>query len=1119
MNRRLIYLWLLACFLVAGRVYGQSNSLIVSGVVTDGTKNETLPGVSIKVKGTTIGTTSNAEGKYSLNVPSTASTLVFSFIGFDSQEITIKGRTAINVTMASNSKSLTEVVIVGYSQQTRQKNTAAVSKLDTKQLVNAANPSPLAAMQGKIAGVSIPLSNGQPGAAPVNVIIRGGSKPNVYGQGTGNANGNPYLNSDGSSPLVVIDGVFRTLNDLNPDDIESLQVMKDAASTAIYGARGANGVIVVKTKSGKFGSGKANITFNYRTNREVATGQEKYMTAAQYIALARTTIKNTSDPQDKNAFLNNAGFSAGTKVYTAKGQYGNAMYTTALYDNIVAVEGQAYVDNLLAKGWETMDDPVNPGSKLLFDDNHYQDLLWNTGTTNNYNLSIDGGSDVASYNVSFNHINQEGTFVGTSYKRYSALGNFSFKASNNIQVNASLNYQNLLPNYVDGYTNDIVRATRITPLIRLFKDDGTPTTGEVLTVRNRFHTLAYDDNNISTERVVSKVDLDWNIVKGLHFRPAVSYLIGDARTIFSRKAFPDPIQFATSRLKTENQNNTRQLMIDQILQYDYSWKVSHHFMLLGGFNYTRNTGNAIDIGSQRGTNDYITTISEPPLTTVNGTTVTNVTNFGTTLSENKSASFFGQFGYDYEGRYLVNAVIRRDGFSNFSPGNRYATFPSASIGWNIFKESFWKQNNLVSMLKLRGSWGQAGSNDLSYTDTYGGYSATVYNQLSGIQRANLSNPNLRWETTQTTDVAVDAGFLGDRINLTVDLYNKLTKDRLDSKPLPAEAPFSSIIFNNGVLQNKGIEIELQATVLRAKDFRWNANLAYAYNSQKIISLPDNGRLKNRQGGGVIADPGTGTDIEVGGFAEGERPYSYYAWKVEKVFSTDAEAATWSATHKDIASTTGGLAVGKKAGDYQFADINNDGIIDTKDLVFIGYKTPNVTGGMQNSFTYKSFTLRFNMDFALGHVISNGNLARSLGQARAYNEGAPIEALGNDIWQKPGDEGKKYARFSFGDADVGQKNYVRQAAADVGTGSAYASDVSTMITKGDFLAFRELYLSYDLSKKLMSKIKSTGLTVFLSATNLGYLTKYKGQNPESYVGFDPGGYPRPRQYTFGASLRF
>jgi TonB-linked SusC/RagA family outer membrane protein len=1118
MRRKLLILLLMACCVAIGKVNAQTNAFTVSGVVSDGTRNETLPGVSVKLKGTSIGTLSDMNGKYTLRVPSSSSTLIFSFIGYDNTELSINGRETINVTLNANSKSLSEVVVVGYSQQTREKNTASISKLDAKQLVNTANATAINALQGKIAGVAIPISNGQPGSAPSNIIIRGGSKLNVYGTGTGNSGGDQVLSSDASSPLVIVDGIFRPMKDINPDDIESLQVMKDAASTAIYGARGANGVIVIKTKGGKFGSGKANVTFNYRTNWEVPTGEQNYMSARDYLSLARTTVKNTFDAIDKNTLLNNGGFSAGTKVYTTKGQYGTATNLTALYDNIVAVEGQDYVNNLLAKGWETMDDPINPGTKLLFADNHYQDKLWNTGMTNNYNLGVDGGSQVANYNVSFNYINQAGTFVGTNYKRYSALGNFSFKATNNLQINAMVNYQNILPNYVDAYTNDLVRATRITPLIRIFKDDGTPTTGENLTTRNRFHTLAYDNTRVSTERLASRVDADWSIVKGLHFRPALSYLINDGRTLFSRKAFPDPIQFATSRLKTENVNNTRQLMIDQILQYDYTLHENHHFMVLGGFNYTRNTGNVVDIGSQRGTNDYISTISEPTVTTVNGVTVTNVTNFGTSLSESRSASFFGQLSYDYQSKYLFNAVVRRDGFSNFAPANKYGTFPSASVGWNINRESFWKEN-VVSTLKLRGSWGQAGSSDLSLTDTYGNYTSTVYDQLSGIQRANLSNPNLKWETTQTTDIAVDAGFFKDRVNLTVDFYNKLTKDRLDSKPLPAEAPFSSIIFNNGTIQNKGVEIELQATVLRSKDFSWRTNFSFAYNAQKVISLPNNGRSKNRQGGGVVIDPHTGKEIEVGGYAEGERPFGYYAWKVVKVFSTEAEAAAWQATHVDQIATAAGIKTGKHAGDYQFDDLNNDGIIDNRDLVFMGYKTPNKTGGMQNTFIYKGFTMRVNVDFSLGNMIDNGSLGRELGQGRAYNEGAPIEALGPNIWQKPGDVGKKYARFSFGDADFGQKNFIRQAASDVGTGSAYSADVSTLISKGDFLAFREVYLSYDLPKSLLSKIKSTGLTIFVSATNLGYLTAYKGQNPEVVTGFDPGGYPRARQFTLGASLRF
>lgn len=1116
-NKITLYLSVLLCFFASTNLWAQ-NSEVVTGIVKAAGSGETLPGVSIKLKGGTVGTTTDVNGKFSLNVTYPYGTLVFTYLGFKPSEVAISGRSSINVELEPVTTSLSEVVVVGYTQQSREKTTAAVSKLDSDQLTNTANASPLAAIQGKIAGVSIPLSNGQPGSAPSNIVIRGSSQVNAYNAGgTGSSGGSPTLANSQAGPLVIIDGVFRELNDINPDDIESFQVMKDAASTAAYGARGANGVIVIKSKSGKFSNGKANITFNYRTNWENPARDYDYLDATEYLTLARTTMKNTSDftTTRKNNFLNNGGFSAGTRNYTSKGQYGTNVNLTALYDNIVAIEGQAYVDNLLSRGWKTMDDPANPGTKLLYADNNYQDMIWNTGISNNYNLGIDGGTEIANYNVSMNYVDQEGTFVGTNYKRYSALGNFGFKATNNFKINAMVNYQNVQPNYVEHYTNDLIRGVRITPLIRTFKDDGTPHTGENLSVRNRFHTLEYDNTRVRTERLISRLEGDWSIIEGLHYRPSISYLIDNDRTLFSRKAFPDPIQLATQREKSETILDGRQLMVDQILQYDFTAKENHNIMALAGFNYTRVDTNSVRIGSQRATNDYISTIDEPSITGINGIPTTNVTAFGTTLVEAISASFFGQVNYDYKSKYLATAVLRYDGFSNFAPENKWALFPAISVGWNIHKEAFWNFKP-VSSLKLRGSWGEAGSANLSLTSTYGKYDGSAYAQSPTVTRSNLANRNLKWETTATTDIAIDAGFLNDRITLTVDWYNKLTKDRLDLKPLPYEGPFQSIVFNNGVLQNTGIEVELGANLIKRNNFTWNTNFSFAYNHQEIKELPFNGRDKNRQNGATVYDVASGKLIEVGGYAEGERPFSYYAFQVEGVFATDAEAAAWGKV--DNLASSDGKAVGKKAGDYKWADLNNDNIIDANDMVFMGYKTPDKIGGLQNTFTYKNFTVRFNMDFALGHVISNGALARSLGQGRAYNEGAPREALGDDIWQKPGDTGKKYARFSFGDFDNGQRNYLRNTNA-IGGGSGYSSDVSTLIEKGDFLAFREFYLSYEMPKKIMSKIKSTGMSLFGSITNIGYITKYKGLNPEIYNGYDPGGYPRPRQFTLGASLRF
>lgn len=1092
----------------------------VNGKVTDST-GAGIEKVSVKVKGTATGTATSADGSFAISVSSPNATLVFSSIGYIPQEIKAGSQTTINVLFERADEMLTDVVVIGYSQQSRSRTTAAISKLDPQELQNTSNPNPVQAMQGKIAGVSIPINSGQPGAGATNLIIRGGTKVDVYGSGQTNSRGDGLGVVTNSNPLVVIDGVFRSLNDIDPDNIESIQVMKDAASTAIYGARGANGVIVVKTKTGRFNT-PMKLSLKHRTTWETQARDYDYLSAEEYLQLARVTVKNSYDfnPSLRNTLLNSAGYSAGTKAFTAPGQYGNHIYTTALYDNIVAVEGQAYVNNLLNNGYKTMDDPINPGTKLLYYDNQYQDLIWNTGVTQNDNISLEGGSDRAYYYVSGGYTDQAGTFAGTSYKRYDVLGNFGFKATDKLRIDAMINYQNLQPNYVEKFQDELIRGVRITPLHRIYKDDGKPQSGESYTVRNRLHTIYYDDVRSSTERLVTRLELDYTIVKGLHFKPSFSYVINDFKYLFRRKGTPsnDWAQPPTIRQKYEAVNQTRQLMVDQVLQYDFNIRNDHHFTTLAGFNYIRSQGNTIDIGSQRGTNDYIFTIDEPSVGVVNGVTTTNVTDFGTNLSESKSASLFGQLLYDYKTRYLFGASLRYDGFSNFAPENKFAYFPSVSAGWNIHRENFFNVRSL-SLLKLRASWGIVGTSDLSITDTYGGYRSVQYAFGSGILRSNLSNPNLKWEKTEITDIAIDAGFLNNRITLTVDFYNKLTKDRLDLKPLPLEAPFTSIRFNNGTLQNRGVEVELGADVLKIKSFKWKANFSFAYNSQKILKLPTNTRLKNRQGGGIIYDPNSKSDMEVGGLAEGERPFGVWVYQVEGIFSTEAEAAAWNATKVDRLATSNGLTVKKHAGDYIFADLNNDNIIDAKDVVFVGYRTPNIMGGMQNTFSYKGISLRFTMDYALGHIIENGALARSLGSGRAYNEGATSVALGNDIWQKEGDVNKRYARFSLGDADIGQRNYLRSAPGGIGVGQGYGSDVSTMVEKGDFLAFRELSISYNLPVSITKKFWSTGVNVFASVFNLGYITKYKGLNPEVYTGYDPGGYPRPRQYSLGATLKF
>ena len=411
-------LFLFIC--LGGQLKAQENSLPVSGLVTD-QQGQPLPGVTVVEEGTTNGTITNNDGIYTLKV-SKKSTLVFSFVGMTNQRIPVNQHTKINVVLKDESIGLEEVVAIGYSSQSQKKVTSAISKIGKEELQNIPSTNPVQALQGKMSGVSIPVLSGQPGAG-ANIVIRGGTTLRPYGTTEG---GTDVTNRDASDPLVIVDGIFRGLNDVNPDDIESIQVMKDAASTAIYGARGSNGVIVIKTKTGK-GAGKASFTFRYQHGIETQARDYNYMNAREYLTVARTAMTRGIDNYNVNNYLYVTGNSATVPTFTTKGAYGVYKFTPAYMDNLVAIEGQPYVDNLLTKGWETMDDPVNPGKTIIFKDSHYQDVVWNTAQTNNYNFGASGSTDVANYNVSLGYVDQGGVFLGTGYKRFSALSNSGYK--------------------------------------------------------------------------------------------------------------------------------------------------------------------------------------------------------------------------------------------------------------------------------------------------------------------------------------------------------------------------------------------------------------------------------------------------------------------------------------------------------------------------------------------------------------------------------------------------------------------------------------------------------------------------------------------------------------------
>ncbi|MDG3581107.1 SusC/RagA family TonB-linked outer membrane protein [Galbibacter pacificus] len=1081
---------LLILMTIASIMYGQDGKTI-TGTVFDESGNQPLPGVNITLQGKKVGTTSDFDGNYTLQVQPT-DVLVFSYIGFQVEKIPVKQQEVINVSMQLDAQQLDDVVVIGYGKQSRNLISSSVSKVKTEEVENNPSANAIQALQGKAAGLSIQVNSGQPGAAG-QVYIRGGTQVNA--------------NSSANNPLYIIDGVYRTsLNGLNASDIETIQVLKDAASTAIYGARAGNGIILVTTKSGKRNT-KGQVRVSYKSGLAQQLNTYPWTSAEDYIRVSRTAAErgiNLEKPGDR---LENTNFGYSVQTLTQRGQYGFNRNTLAYLDNLIAIEGQAYVSDLLEnQGYQLMDDPVSDNT-LIFKDNNYDDLIFVTAEVHDINLGFSGGSETGNYNVSLGYLDQQGTFLGTGFKRFSGLSNGSFEVSDHFLINSGVNFSYQESNQIQDARNSINRSSRLPHTLRLLNDDGTPALGESRSSpRNRLHEMYYQD--IESKQYLTTLNLgaEWKMFEGFSFKPSVSFFRDESTFNFFERASPE----IPDRASVREESGFNQLLLNGLLNYKKSFG-EHHFDALFGVNYTKERREYIRGEGSNAPTDIISTINA---------SATDQERVTSSIVENILFSNFGRISYDYMGKYLVSASYRNDGASQFAEENKFAFFPAFSLGWNVHQEPFWKVD-FISKLKVRGSWGQAGSlAGLTIEDTQGQYGTRSYNFQGGALLSQLANTQLKWETTTTIDIGLDIGAFDNRLNFLVDYYKKTTEDRLIDRLLPQQTGFSSIRDNLGSIQNEGIEIEVGVDILKSDNFTWHTDFNYAYNKTKVVELPDNERAKNRIQGGVIYDPETGGEMEVGGLAEGERPYGIWAWDLIGVYATDEEAAN---APEDMYVSGSKFGDPKNGGDAIWRDVNGDDKIDEKDLVFVGYQTPNMLGGMVNTFNYKGLQLRVAMDYAFGHVIANEWRARANGNAR-NNVMTTTDVLGDDFWHNQGDIAK-YPRYdNASDYDNGYRNHVRglggTSNSNIGSRNG-GVDNTLYFHKGDFVAFREVSLSYAFPLQ-DSKLKDLGLSDFnlsLSGYNLGYITAYDGLTPEIYDGVDEGIYPRPFQIILGLTVSF
>jgi len=1035
--------------------YSQQTGKVI-GKVTD-TSGSSLPGVSIVVKGTTNGTITDIDGAYVIpNVPGNA-ILLFSFVGMKSQEISVAGKTSINVVLEDETVGIEEVIAIGYGVQKKKLNTGSTIQVSGDALQKMSTVSALGALQSQTPGVNITQTSGMPGQ---------GFKVTVRGMGTvGNSN-----------PLYVIDGIAGgDINSLNPSDIESVDVLKDAASSAIYGARAANGVILVTTKQGK--SGKMQITYDGYYGVQNPYKEPPLLDAKQYMTI-----------------LNEINFNEGLAAYDWK------TMIPALYNKIQNGE------------WN--------GTNWL------KEIRNENAATQNHAINMIGGSEASKFSLGFSYSDQQGIYgkpVTPEYKRYTARLNSEHILLKNSNFDVLKFGENLSFGYSENqgigigniYWNDIHNMMIACPLMPVYNDKG-EYFARADKASSGLDRLNPDMSNPVASMIYSRglnLSKNYNLNSSAYFelQPVKDLVMkstfGYKMNANSYRQFQPKYELSSSALRAIDQ-------VQQIMGAGYSWTLEN--TLAYSFKFNEHSFNAL-VGqslekwgmgenmSVTNGNSIFNDFEHAWLDNTKGFT-SGITSIGGNPSgEGGLESFFSRLGYDYKETYMATVVMRADGSSNFARGHRWGYFPSVSAGWVLTNESFMQNTkNWLDFFKLRGSWGQNGNAaidnfqylatvafDLSNAYSFGNTKTT---QSTGGYAEILPNKNIKWETSQTTDLGFDARFIKSRLGVAFDWYNKKTINWLVKAPVLGSYGTDAPYINGGDVVNKGFELALNWKD-KVGDFTYGANLSVAKNKNEVT------RIDNGEGiiHGQISVLSEGTTemyrAEVG------KPIGYFwGYKTAGVFQNQAQ----------IAQTKAFLQKNPQPGDLIFVDTNGDGKITPLDKVEIGNPHPDVTLGFGINLGYKGFDLNISGTGAFGQQI-----------AKSYRSfaGTISQNFTTDVFARWHGEGtsNKLPRLTSG------SNANWQEISDI------------YIENGDYLKIQNITLGYDF-KKLFAKMPFGQVRLFVTAQNVYTFTKYSGQDPEvgySYTygkgnqtiqdgwvsGIDLGFYPSPRTILMGVNIKF
>lgn len=1077
-----------------------------TGIVKD-TTGETVIGASVVVKGTTNGTITGIDGDFSLNNVKQGDIIQISFVGYKTVEVKWNGQ-PLNVTLKDDTEMLGEVVVTGYGgQQLRTKVTNSISKVKQESLNVGMHSNPAQALSGAVAGLKVIQSSGSPGATPT-IILRGGT--NLDGTG---------------SPLVVVDGQLRdSMSDINPEDIESMDVLKDAGATALYGARASNGVILITTKRGK--AGFREINFKAKLGLSYARTPYEFLEAGEYIKAMRKAhwdaghLFQDKDGNTKTYWGNWESYLNGKQPFGTGNNLDQDIYSTQFLN-----EDNKY---LLGRGWQTVTDPIT-GKEILYKNTDVDKYNLNDPAfSQDYNINMSGGNDRGTYYAGLGYNRQEGVPVNTFYERYSFITNASYKIADWLTSTSSLNYNRAnwknMPGSNGSELNYFGRVRSLPPTVLFEDEEGNMKLGPGTADGNQMYQPDQWWNDNQSDKFTMSQSFKIDILKNLSLTANMNWYYSETyQESFTKDYENTPGNFVRTRSATAYYNRDFRQTYNAVLNYNETFFLDHHVEVMLGMEYYNKYQRGFEAQGQGAPTDDLPDLS----LTDKGEGKRTINSWH---EKQRILSFFGRLNYDFKDKYLLSFVFRRDGYSSLLGDNRWGFFPGVSAGWIFGREDFIKEAiPVMSFGKLRASYGINGnaSGIGAYTlqGSYGSSNSNGsfnYNGKTSYLITELPNPNLRWEKTATFEVGADLSFFANRLNTNLTYYNRLTSDKYAALSFPTSTGFSSVTNNNGEFRNQGIEIELSGKIIDSKDWTWSASGNIAFNKNKIVSLPDNGMERNRINAFQVYT-GNGDEKKwVGGQQEGQEPGILYLYQADGIYRSYDEIPAnlvrkygsrtyygpeaWNKLTAEQQNATTNFPI--QPGDTKFHDVNGDDVIDEFDKVKVGATSPRWTGGFNTTLRWKNFQLYGRFDYALGFWLyeNSGTQSTTPWFMGCYQGTYNTPTMYYDTWSES-NPNAKYPRYLFADQN-GKNNYI----------------ASTMFAyRGDYLAIREISLSYSLPESVAKMLKMQRAEVSITGQNLGYITGAKNVGSPEANPKDNGavgqGYSLPRTILFGVNLTF